>query len=358
MFVSLQKRIFMISTSNRKERIIAYDAMKCFAIFLVIWGHCIGEFSSAEVANLPVYRVIYSFHMPLFMMISGYFACSSFELSFKDFICKKFRQLLYPCLIFGGIIWLCVECYHSFHYQRENISILGLLIDYYWFSDFWFLKSCFVCYCLAYIGIKSGIRYTYWITITLIISQLIAPFFVSFMYPCFLMGIILRKNEIIKARILQYQWNILSIFIIMLLFYTTDTWNKSHGIPNNLINAGIGTWIEIIMYRLFRLIIGLFGALSIFTIFIQLFDKRIKKSSFQLIISEWGKYTLEVYIFQSIFLERILTRLFQFDNVNPFIYNFILTPTISILLLFLFVSLTKGLYKIPKVGTFLFSKTI
>ena len=88
------------------------------------------------------------------------------------------------------------------------------------------------------------------------------------------------------------------------------------------------------------------------------FAKRIKTNSIQLIISEWGKYTLEVYIFQSIVLERILTKFLQFDNVSPFIYNFILTPTFSFLLLFLFVSLTKGLYKIPKVGTFLFSKTI
>ena len=44
------------------------------AIFLMLWGHCIqccclGDFDFYEN---DVFRVIYSFHMPLFMLISGY----------------------------------------------------------------------------------------------------------------------------------------------------------------------------------------------------------------------------------------------------------------------------------------------
>ena len=64
----------MNSIPQTNQRLLTFDAIKIFAIFLVIWGHCIGELSSCDVANRSMYRIIYSFHMPLFMMISGFFS--------------------------------------------------------------------------------------------------------------------------------------------------------------------------------------------------------------------------------------------------------------------------------------------
>ena len=50
------------------------DFVKGIAIFLMLWGHCIqfcavGDFDFFE--NW-VFKLIYSFHMPLFMLVSGY----------------------------------------------------------------------------------------------------------------------------------------------------------------------------------------------------------------------------------------------------------------------------------------------
>jgi len=137
----------MNSIPQTNDRLLVYDVIKIFAIFLVIWGHCIGQLSSCDVANRSMYRIIYSFHMPLFMMISGYFANSSMKMPPISFIKKKFRQLIYPCIAMGFIIWICIESTHSFHYKREDISWYALMTDFYWLSDFWYLKSCFICYC-------------------------------------------------------------------------------------------------------------------------------------------------------------------------------------------------------------------
>lgn len=59
-------------TKTAKARNFGFDNIKFILIFCVVFGHFL------EVFSMPygndVYRVIYSFHMPVFIFISGYFA--------------------------------------------------------------------------------------------------------------------------------------------------------------------------------------------------------------------------------------------------------------------------------------------
>lgn len=60
-----------------EKRELYPDIIKGIAIILVVLGHCI-QFGSAFSTNLlffksSIFIAIYSFHMPLFMLISGYF---------------------------------------------------------------------------------------------------------------------------------------------------------------------------------------------------------------------------------------------------------------------------------------------
>lgn len=63
----------MNAVENRRLRNIYLDVVKGIAMFLVIWGHCIQYFtaSSTHYENI-VFKVIYSFHMPLFALILQY----------------------------------------------------------------------------------------------------------------------------------------------------------------------------------------------------------------------------------------------------------------------------------------------
>ena len=77
-----------------KKRIHFIDLAKGFAILLVIIGH---------IETIPyVKHLIYSFHMPLFFILSGYFFKNeeSFRIAFK----KLFSNLIIPYLIVGGIM--------------------------------------------------------------------------------------------------------------------------------------------------------------------------------------------------------------------------------------------------------------
>lgn len=57
------------------RRIVAFDIIKLIAIYLVIVGHCTQHLLSSFEYEEPVYLFIYSFHMPLFMFLSGFFSC-------------------------------------------------------------------------------------------------------------------------------------------------------------------------------------------------------------------------------------------------------------------------------------------
>lgn len=146
-------------------RIKYFDALKFFTIFPVVWGHCIQHFQTNDCSENIVFRYIYSFHMGLFMMISGYFSISSIRMSISSFVTKEFMRLIYPCIVWGGIVWIILEITHSFHYGNYTFSFTGLLSDFYWMSDFRFLKSYFICYCLTYTGIHSRLNKKYWIIV-------------------------------------------------------------------------------------------------------------------------------------------------------------------------------------------------
>ena len=57
-----------------REREKWVDAVKGLAIYLVILGHAIQYATSQDYnyAGNSIFQIIYSFHMPLFMMMSGY----------------------------------------------------------------------------------------------------------------------------------------------------------------------------------------------------------------------------------------------------------------------------------------------
>lgn len=84
-----------------EKRIDYIDRMKGLAIFLVVMGHVYGMAFSQS--NDLFYKYIYSFHMPLFLFLSGLVACSGVKPPYWSLsrLAKKMRGLLVPLLVFG-----------------------------------------------------------------------------------------------------------------------------------------------------------------------------------------------------------------------------------------------------------------
>lgn len=69
-----------IQTQNNK-RVIEIDYLKAFAIVLVVFGHFLESFTARGGGR--IYQIIYLFHMPLFIFISGYLSKFKYNDLFK-----------------------------------------------------------------------------------------------------------------------------------------------------------------------------------------------------------------------------------------------------------------------------------
>lgn len=57
-----------------KKRLIWADSLKGWLIFLVVLGHAIQFTLVVDFESCHLWNLIYSFHMPAFMAVSGYLA--------------------------------------------------------------------------------------------------------------------------------------------------------------------------------------------------------------------------------------------------------------------------------------------
>lgn len=83
-------------------RDLGLDAIKALATLLVIVGHVI-QYTNVGFDNSIFFRVIYSFHMPLFMFVSGYLVPRT---TGDGFLTSKFKQLVVPFLLWSVLLIL------------------------------------------------------------------------------------------------------------------------------------------------------------------------------------------------------------------------------------------------------------
>lgn len=74
------------------NRLIWADSIKGWLILLVIIGHCIASIIGNDAANLDYWWcLIYSFHMPAFIAISGYLNYRGGGETDKPYSCRRYH---------------------------------------------------------------------------------------------------------------------------------------------------------------------------------------------------------------------------------------------------------------------------
>lgn len=322
---------------SSSQRIQWIDALKLFAIFLVLWGHCVQHLLSSNHYDEPVYRLIYTFHMPLFMMISGFFSARLGSQNFFPVLVKKFRQLLLPVISICSI-WLII-----------NYLGIGGGHPFEWF---WFLKSAFICSILFLIVSKTGKYFWVSLILSLVLSFFIRTYQVHKMYPCFVLGVMLNRYfdwfEINAKKILLVFGTLFISFVIGAEL-RNGLENKYFGFDINPFRLRIAKQLLDVIYPI---VMGICGSIAFFALFSLKLKKCNKKRLFS-VFSDWGKHTLGIYIFQTFILEFILRKYINFDNTNFFIFNFIIAPLISLGVMLLCLQIIKIL-KLSKLTNLLF----
>jgi fucose 4-O-acetylase-like acetyltransferase len=354
------QEVKIASKRQDDRRIQSMDVLKLFAIFLVLWGHAIQFLTSHISVNKywmePVYQVIYSFHMPLFMIISGFFAVSAMKRNFFKMIASKFRQLLLPVICWCVICTVLYDCFslHSLHDFWLNWKSYCLF-------NLWFLKSLFICYLLAYFCCKCGrykiIAFIIGWGVTLVISFLpqiyervqsfaaLRGLHLCVMFPSFVFGMLLhRYMSIMKAHAKTVFVVSLCVFLAMLHFWNSDFFRMP---PEIRLMFDSGDYTELICFigrKLYSVVIGIFGSMTFISLACMAFA-RPRSGKAVAVMCDWGKYTLAIYILQSIILEHYMGMYIKFDGMQFALFNFVVAPAISFLVLVVCVYIAKLLMK-------------
>ena len=168
----------------KHQRVEWIDTLKVLTMLLVVMGHCtyyviktnfggieyipLGEVSLSYKALEFLTNVIYRFHMPLFMAVSG--ACFSWNIrrfsNLKELIRNKSSRLLLPFLMVTTFVAVPLK-YTAGYYEDSKSVILDIICGQYLLlgnSHLWFVVSLFYIFVAFYCIEKLNIRYNwkYW----------------------------------------------------------------------------------------------------------------------------------------------------------------------------------------------------
>lgn len=117
---------------SMKKRAYCFDNLKCILIFLAVLGHLLTLSPPWNGWNEALYRLIYAFHMPVFLFITGWFAVYKrrtiiFHLAYLYFLFQTIHRVFFHGLLPGEPI--------VFTYTTPSWSL-------------WYLVVCLLCYLL------------------------------------------------------------------------------------------------------------------------------------------------------------------------------------------------------------------
>ncbi len=132
------------------SRLLWLDRAKGFGICLVAFGHVMrGMVGAGIVASDPLSQgvdyTLYSFHMPLFFLLSGLNAERSLRHGPQAFLASKLQFILWPYFL-----WSIIEGLIQIHFAASVNAPIGygdlLTVGWKPFGQFWFLYDLFGCH--------------------------------------------------------------------------------------------------------------------------------------------------------------------------------------------------------------------
>ncbi|MDE6364692.1 MAG: acyltransferase [Lachnospiraceae bacterium] len=187
---------------NKKKREVLPDLLRGFAIILVVLGHCIQEGSGAAVQMEQLYfcdrlyQWIYSFHMPLFMIVSGYLNWKSIKQSTESrelfsLMKRRLVSLIIPIFLWTGVDYIRILLLNALN---RNAQPEALIFVYFYnaLHKLWFLWAvwwCFLLVCVVhYIFRDHVLVYVFGFLLLFVIPDGLGLGAYKYMMPYFLFG--------------------------------------------------------------------------------------------------------------------------------------------------------------------------
>lgn len=297
------------------KRIEYIDALRGFAIFLVVFAHVetFGFFHFSYASALG--QVIQSFYMPLFFFISGYVAFKSGKIldgkAFGKGLLKKLKVLLVPTLFFGLIYtWLMAGAdFKSFFCQPEKfgywftVALMEMYILYYLVSYLchWSKhREALVSIILAAIAIVAFIAKVPFRTIPALdnVGNITSLHYTFSFFQFFVLGNIIARYREKAERILDNKY--LSAAAI-LMFIAVFAYKFKFYNANDAMEIGHGKIISMLLTT----ILGYLGTIIAFSCFRKKESKFSSEKPFGRNLQFVGRRTLDIYMIHYFFLPDI-----------------------------------------------------
>nr|WP_295974589.1 acyltransferase family protein [uncultured Bacillus sp.] len=197
-----------------KTRDVYYDNAKFLLIFFVVFGHFIQSYIDNDHMIYALYVTIYTFHMPAFILISGFFAKGFYK---KGYLKKITKKLIIPYLIFQGIY----SFYYYFINEHQEIELNPLHPQW----SLWFLISLFCWNIMLFLFTK----WKAWVALSISIALgIIAGYFNEIddflslsrtfvFFPFFLLGYYIKKEYFEKIGDAKYRYMSFAILLTLLI---------------------------------------------------------------------------------------------------------------------------------------------
>jgi fucose 4-O-acetylase-like acetyltransferase len=229
-----------------KQRDAFFDNAKYLAIVLVAMGHSWEPLRDGSRAVTALYMVVYAFHMPAFIIISGYFSRSF------DFRPDRVRRLLtgvvVPYVVFETAFSLFKR--YADHDPGQDISLMDP-----WFLT-WFLIALFIWRITA--PIWKLVRWPLPIALVIACLASISPSIgddldlqrVLQFLPYFVLGLTLRPEHFRMVRQRRVRIAAVPVFVVALVFsywavrHMTSSWFMHRDAAQEL---GTPWWAGIVM---------------------------------------------------------------------------------------------------------------
>lgn len=306
-----------------EKRSAYWDNVKAILIFLVVLGHFLLTMQKKSVTVEAVYWWIYSFHMPAFVFVSGYFAKSFVK---KNGDRSRLLGFLVLYVVFTMLLWL-TNMINSKEFRFPSLFSTG--------SAQWYMLAMFVWYLLLLF--VSGYSGKLSIMAALLVGLLVgldenAGVFLSMsrilvFFPFFLMGYYFQEEWVEKLlkkfRIMGAV--ILSVVFVALMHYRKPLTPLLRCVYGSKSYDALGmTSTEGLFYRgLWYLV-----AICMTAAFLSVISS---KRRFYTYI---GAYTLPIYIIHRI-LRDIFSGLGLFSAIGDGVFALAVCCAISIAILFL-----------------------
>ncbi|UOQ45270.1 acyltransferase family protein [Halobacillus salinarum] len=296
-----------------------FDNAKLLLIFLVVFGHMIQPFTDGSRPIYTLYTWIYTFHMPAFIFLSGFFAKGS---GHKDYILKLARKLILPYLIFQSV-------YTGYFFLMGDEDWLNGPFLPHW--SLWFLFSLFCWHILLYwfkklppvMGILISVEIGLIIGYVSDVGQLFSLSRTFVFFPFFLAGYWLTKEQVHKWRTTWVKEASLVVMAVIAAVIAIFPEFSSGWLLGSKSYEVLGTPE---LGGLFRLAVYILAGLMTISILAWVPNKEFR-------LSHFGSRTLYVYLLHGFIIQFIRhEHLFKVDNILDLLGLAIMAATIVLIL--------------------------